>query len=308
MVEAPGAFRRAPPLRKTSSPFLRKPVPRGEEEDSHNPTPPPVRNPPLRRRLSYSSISHDATSSHPDLTVDMSDGSSSSSSANDNDNNHKKRPTLERHLSLFDLVAIGVGGTIGSGLFVLAGLVAHKYAGPATVVSWCMSGLAACLSGCCYAELSGRIPLPGSAYAYTYVAMGEVFAVVAAACLSLEYICAAAAVSRSWGDKMVEWLSESLPQAHGLHAVLAAEASWNPLAFCIAAACVTLLLRGVKESKKVTNFFTTLKIALVVFMVVMALYYTKPSNWVPFAPFGVSGVVRGGRCSGNRFVAEVGSS
>jgi amino acid transporter len=108
---------------------------------------------------------------------------------------------LERHLTLIDLVAIGVGGTIGSGLFVLAGLVAHEYAGPSAILSWLVSGIAALLSGCCYAELAARIPLAGSTYAYSYVAMGELPAVLAAACLSLEYIAAAAAVARSWGDK-----------------------------------------------------------------------------------------------------------
>jgi amino acid transporter len=101
----------------------------------------------------------------------------------DNENNisgPRHDDGLERHLSLVDLVAIGLGGTIGSGFFVLAGLVAHEYAGPATTLSWFISGVAACVSGCCYAELSGRIPLAGSAYAYTYVALGELPAVLAA--------------------------------------------------------------------------------------------------------------------------------
>ena len=64
---------------------------------------------------------------------------------------------LHRHLTLLDLIAIGIGGTIGSGLFVLAGLVAHQYAGPATVVSWLLAGAAAGMSGCCYAELGVEI-------------------------------------------------------------------------------------------------------------------------------------------------------
>jgi amino acid transporter len=87
-----------------------------------------------------------------------------------------------RHLTLFDLVSVGIGGTIGSGIFVLAGYIAHHYAGPATVLSFAASGLAACCSGICYAELAGRLPASGSTYVYTYVAMGEVAAVVAAAC------------------------------------------------------------------------------------------------------------------------------
>jgi amino acid transporter len=121
--------------------------------------------------------------------------------SSNNSKNINTTAALERHLTLLDLVAIGVGGTIGSGLFVLAGLVAHEYAGPAATLSWLVSGMAALLSGCCYAELASRIPIAGSAYAYSYVAMGEFPAVIAAACLTLEYIAAAAAVARSWGDK-----------------------------------------------------------------------------------------------------------
>ena len=274
--------RRSPPRRTNSSPFLRKPVPRDEEEEDTRPRPP-------RRQLSYSSIQqlvggNDSHNGEGGDSLDASQRKRKQKNAAEN-----ATGTLERHLNLFDLVLIGVGGTIGSGLFVLAGLVAHEYAGPATVLSWCLSGFAACLSGCCYAELSGRIPLAGSAYAYTYVAMGEVFAVVSAACLSLEYICAAAAVSRSWGDKTVDWVSEMYPG----QTWLVVDSVYNPLAFLIAAAVVALLLCGVKESKRVANVFTTVKITLVVFMVLVALWYTRPSNWVPFAPYGVSGVVRG---------------
>ena len=92
-----------------------------------------------------------------------------------------------RHLSVIDLIAIGVGGTIGSGVFVLTGYIANHYAGPGTFLSFAISGLAASVSGLCYAELAGRIPAAGSTYIYTYISLGEWAAVVAAACLTLEY-------------------------------------------------------------------------------------------------------------------------
>lgn len=103
----------------------------------------------------------------------------------------------KRHLTLFDLVSIGLGGTIGSGIFVLNGLIAHSYAGPAVFLSWIISGFAALLSGCCYAELSGRIPSTGSSYAYTFVALGELPAFLAAGMLSLEFLLSGSAVARS---------------------------------------------------------------------------------------------------------------
>jgi basic amino acid/polyamine antiporter, APA family len=203
---------------------------------------------------------------------------------------------VERHLTLIDLLAIGVGGTIGSGLFVLTGLVAHRYAGPATVCSWALSGLAAGLSGCCYAELSGRIPRAGGAYAYTHAAMGEFPALLVATCLAINYVAASSAIARSWADKCIQWLSEELGNDQTwIESFFRPYSTVSPLACLISSACVALLLNGVKESKRVTNIFTALKAAVSVFMVVVGLYYAKPANWKPFLPdeFGVPGVMRG---------------
>ena len=108
----------------------------------------------------------------------------------------RNRRCIPRHLTLFDLVSIGVGGTIGSGIFVLNGLIAHSYAGPSTFLSWIVSGAAALLSGMCYAELSGRMPTEGSSYAYAFVALGELPAFVTAAMLTLEFLLSGSAVAR----------------------------------------------------------------------------------------------------------------
>jgi APA family basic amino acid/polyamine antiporter len=249
--------------RQSSSPFLKKPLP------------PPV--------------------IHRDEGAPSTSSQYSSIEGDDAPLGGKNENAIERHLTLVDLVAIGLGGTIGSGLFVLCGLVSHEYAGPATAISWAIAGFAACLSGCCYAEVSARIPLAGSAYSYSYVSMGELPAVLAAACLSLEYTAAAAAVARSWGDKCVLWITEEFGDHHWIHNYLNSDGIFSPLAFLISSVTVILLLNGIKESKQVTNFFTALKCALVLFMVTVAFYYTQPSNWTPFLPvqFGVAGVFRG---------------
>jgi Amino acid permease len=204
-------------VRKPSGPFLRKPVPAAipdghsnhqslsssnKDDTRHQQTQHDQKRRPAARNHTSSSSSSQSYSSLPATAPRDDDDPPANvpihviSSSNSNNTN-----TLERHLTLTDLVAIGVGGTIGSGLFVLAGLVAHEYAGPAATLSWLVSGVAAILSGCCYAELAARIPIAGSAYAYSYVSMGELPAVLAAACLSLEYMAASAAVARSWGDK-----------------------------------------------------------------------------------------------------------
>jgi len=88
---------------------------------------------------------------------------------------------LHRHLSLFDLVCVGIGATVGSGVFVLIGLIAHTQAGPAVSLSWLLAGISACFSGLCYAELGGRYPSVGSTYIYAKETMNEYAAVIAGA-------------------------------------------------------------------------------------------------------------------------------
>lgn len=214
---------------------------------------------------------------------------------------------LQRHLSLFDLVCVGVGATVGSGIFVLCGLIAHEYAGPATFISWAVSGMAACFSGLCYAELAGKYPTAGSSYAYSYVSMGELPAVIAGACLTLEYVFSASAVARSWGDKVVEYIRiniESRGTEKGLWSplilkILDPGCGVNPMAFLVAASSVWLLLRGVKESKVVTNVVTLIKVGLVLFMAFGSLYLLDVSNLSPIVPpqFGIKGILRGATSS-----------
>lgn len=198
---------------------------------------------------------------------------------------------LRRHLTVWDLIGVGVGSSVGSGIFVLTGQIASQNAGPLTFVSFAVSGLAACLSGVCYAELSGRIPAAGSTYVYAYVCLGEVAAVVAASCLTLEYAISGAAVARSWGDKIVIWISGFF------------DVSWmemgpvNLPAGFISILSTLLLLAGVQESKSVTNFFTALKMLIVVFMILGAFLLFEPKNMTPLAPFGMRGVFRGATSS-----------
>jgi len=183
---------------------------------------------------------------------------------------------------------------------VLCGLIAHDYAGPATFISWGIAGLSACASGLCYAELSGKFSVAGSSYSYVYISMGELPAVIASACLTLEYIFSASAVARSWGDKVVAYVQHiHVNIGNGgdswMMTILEPGYNINPAAFAVSAASVLLLLDGVKESQKITNFFTMFKVILVLFMCMMALLLFQPENFEPMIPvkFGFTGVMRG---------------
>jgi APA family basic amino acid/polyamine antiporter len=201
-------------------------------------------------------------------------------------------PRLQRHLSVWDLLFIGVGGTVGSGIFVLTGQIASQYSGPATFISFTIAGLAAALSGLCYAELSCRIPVAGSTYVYAYVCLGELAAVLAAACLTLEYAVSGAAVARSWGDKVIDLLtSVGVEWMHSGDTV-------NLPAFVVSSLSTLLLLAGVQESKSVTNYITAFKMFIVAFMTIGGFLLFQRQNFgPPTAPFGASGVLRGATTS-----------
>lgn len=207
-------------------------------------------------------------------------------------NNGDEHIHVQRHLSVTDLIFIGVGGTVGSGIFVLTGQIAAEYAGPSTFLSFAVSGLAALCSGVCYAELSARIPAEGSTYVYCYVCLGEVAAVMAASCLTLEYGVAGAAVARSWGDKMLEWLHEL-----GLSTGWLEPFGMNIPGFLVSAGSTLLLLAGVQESKTVTNWITSFKMLVIVFMTVAGFLLFQKKNMFPLAPKGLDGILRGATSS-----------
>eukprot|EP00752_Nemacystus_decipiens_P010846 g9644.t1 len=211
--------------------------------------------------------------------------------------------TLVRHLTLMDLIVIGVAGTVGSGIFAIVGLIGSSYAGPAGIVSWLLAGIGCVFSGLSYAELSSIIPSEGGTYAYAFVALGELPAIITAWCLTLEFGISGAAVARVWADKVLEWVAlgdddgagsqmrsfwmfvlDPLPRIFG---------GISPLAGLLQAACVLVLLRGLEMGKRVTTVMTAIKMAVVAFIIVGGLMLFQPGNMVPFAPRGVSGVIRG---------------
>lgn len=173
---------------------------------------------------------------------------------------------LPRYLSLLDLLGIGIGGTVGSGIFVLVGFLTAHVSGRATWASFLLAGFAAGLSGMCFAELSCRfIQYEGSTYSYSRVVLGDFVAVIAAASVSLEYGVSGAAVARTWGDKVVE----ALRYAAGSETAFSFLVPFGihlPSVFMSIISTIVLLL-GFKESTSIVNTLTVLKLVLISFMI-----------------------------------------
>ncbi|MFI1919936.1 amino acid permease [Nocardia sp. NPDC020380] len=198
---------------------------------------------------------------------------------------------LRRSMGLIPLIALSVGATLGTGIFVVLGEAA-PLAGPAVVVSFVVAALAALFSALSYAELASAVPVSGSAYSYTYATLGEIVAWVCGWCLLLEYGVSVAAVAVGWGAYLNEFLGSTI--GWRIPDALASAPSDGGIVNLPAAVVVLIatgvLLQGVRESARVTTVTTMIKIAVLVFFVVVAVTAFNSSNLHPFAPAGISGI------------------
>src|SRR5512134_1479133 len=223
-----------------------------------------------------------------------------------------QRSGLPRTLSALNLVLLGIGCIVGAGIYVLPGLAAAHFAGPGVVLSFLLAGAACALAALCYAELASTMPVSGSAYAYCYAAMGEVFAWSLGCLLLFEYGIAAALLAvgfsgylasllRDFGVVIPAALSTPLVQAEVTPGatLLHVGSSVNLVAALAIAAVTAVLVRGVTASALVNNVLVLLKISVLGGLVVVGASAVEPSNWVPLVPpneggfaFGWQGVLR----------------
>lgn len=198
---------------------------------------------------------------------------------------------LERSMGLFQLTMLGVGATIGTGIFV-ALTTAVPTAGPAVIVSFVIAGITAALTALCYAELGSTIPVSGSSYSYAYATLGEFVAFLVGACLLLEYAVSASAIAVGWGQYLNELFFDlfkwRLPEA--LAAPPGAGGVFNLPAVVLVGSCMVLLLRGAKESAAINAVLVVAKLLVLLFFVVIAFTGFNSENLTPFAPMGVAGV------------------
>ncbi|GAB6934014.1 amino acid permease [Calditerricola satsumensis] len=205
-----------------------------------------------------------------------------------------EKTSLRRALSAVDLVLLGIGAIIGTGIFVLTGVAAAQHSGPALVLSFILASIAAAFAALSYAEFASAVPISGSVYTYTYVTMGEFLAWIIGWNLILEYTLVVSAVAVGWSGYFQILLSGfgiTLPEA--LVKTPVEGGLFNLPAVAIVLAIAWLLSRGVKESARLNNLIVFLKVGIILLFILVGAFYVKPENWTPFLPFGWSGVLTG---------------
>ncbi len=204
---------------------------------------------------------------------------------------------LKKTLTVWDLIALGIGGIIGTGIFVLIGTAVvgdatRPGAGPGIVLSFLLAGVACALTALCYAEFAAMLPAAGSAYTYTYVAMGEFFAWMTGWNLILTYGVACVVVAIGWSGyftNLLQTLGLALP-AWAVHPPGTDGGLVNLPAALIVLLVTVLLIVGTKESARATGLIVLVKVAVILFFLAVGVFSIEPANWEPFLPNGFEGV------------------
>lgn len=201
---------------------------------------------------------------------------------------------LTRNLSAFDLVFLGIGSVIGTGIFVLTGIGAALYAGPGISLSFVLASIACAFAGLAYAEYASMVPVAGSAYAYTYASLGEFLAFIVGWNLILEYTVTCSTVAAGWSGYVVGLLASGgielpvaftkVPEEGGII---------NVPAIVITMFLCILLVRGTKETVMVNRILVFVKLAVIALFFILAVPNVDPMNWEPFLPYGAQGISAG---------------
>jgi basic amino acid/polyamine antiporter, APA family len=230
---------------------------------------------------------------------------------------------LRRALTATQLTLLGIGGVIGTGIFVLTGVAAAQNAGPALALSFIFAGIGCMFAGLCYAEFAAMIPVSGSAYSYSYATLGEGIAWFIGWNLILEYLFAVATVSVGWSGYAVSLLDQlhiHIPDALS-HApfdqdriteqMVRTGAIINVPAMLIVSAIATICYIGIKQSATFNSWIVTIKVTVIILFILFGLSFINTANWHPFVPpnaghfgeFGWSGVLK---AAGVIFFAYIG--
>lgn len=198
-----------------------------------------------------------------------------------------KRNDLKRVLTRWGLTSLGIGAIIGGGIFTLTGIAAHDHAGPALAISFIVAGIGCLFASLCYAEFASVLPVEGSAYAYAYGTVGELFAWFIGWNLVLEYMMGATTVAVAWSGyftKLLKLFHIHIPDWLNNDPVTYGGFAFNLPAFVITWIVTWILVKGIKEAASTNNLIVILKVAVVLFVIVAGAFYVDTANWSPFVP------------------------
>jgi len=202
---------------------------------------------------------------------------------------------LKKVLGPMDLIMMGIGAIVGTGIFVLTGTGAVT-AGPALTVSFIIAAIACGFAALCYAEFASSVPVAGSIYTYSYVTLGEIVAWMIGWDLLLEYGLATSTVAVGWSgyfQSLLKGIGIVLPEAlrAAPGAIPGVNTVFNLPAFLIMMVLTFMLSLGVRESARVNNIMVAIKTGVVLLFICVGVFYVKPDNWTPFMPFGMGSVM-----------------
>ena len=240
-----------------------------------------------------------------------------------------KKSELKKTLNVFDLIVIGIGAVVGTGIFTIIGTAIkggpeNVGAGPAIIISMVLACVACVFSALCYSEIAAMIPVAGSAYTYTYATMGEFMAWMVGWILMLEYAIGNITVASAWTGYFVQfmkgfkpylpdfivncplWLRSDYrfmfsfcdkygldPHAHMPYIFGKIPFAINLPAIAIVLVLTLLLVKGVKESTRVASIMVGVNMFMIISFILVGAFYVKPENWTPFAANGFEGIFMG---------------
>ncbi|HMG36346.1 MAG TPA: amino acid permease [Blastocatellia bacterium] len=209
---------------------------------------------------------------------------------------------LRRVLGPIQLTALGVGAIIGAGIFVATGAAAHNVGGPALMISYVVAGITCVFAALCYAEFASMAPVAGSAFTYAYATLGELFAWIIGWDLVLEYAVGSATVANGWSSffqSLLPKMGINLPEAISKPPIIYDAVAGhfvrthgvvNLPAVVIVLIVTAILVKGIQESASFNATMVCIKIAAVLFVILVGAFFINSANWQPFAPYGWGGL------------------
>lgn len=222
---------------------------------------------------------------------------------------------LKKVLGVRDLTFFGVAAVIGAGIFSSIGKASFD-GGPGVIFLYIFTAIACGFAALCYAQFASTVPVSGSAYTYSYVAFGEIFAWIIGWDLLMEYAIGNIYVAGSWSDYFTrimdqagmhipDWMTmdylsakrgvfeNSLAAWDGAPKFLGMRIIMDIPAFLIVCLITYVVFRGIRESRSASNLMVIIKLAVIFLVIVLGAFYVNPGNWSPFTPTGISGILKG---------------